>query len=186
MLVDQDVAGLQVQVQHAEAMRVVDGLGHRAQKIRGLERRQRAFGVQPLRQAASAHQLHRVEDAAPVLAHLVHDDDIGVLQQRRVLRFAPEAVDEFVRGALAGRQQLDCNFAPQIALARAVDDTHAAAPDRFDQFVVAEFALGRVVEIEFAEIRFGQVAVQQRALRHRGRFAGWRAARAVTKGEARQ
>ena len=121
-----------------------------------------------------------------MLAHLVHDDDIGVLQQRRVLRFAPEAVDEFVRGALAGRQQLDCDFAPQITLARAVDDTHAAASDRFDQFVVAEFALGRVVEVEFAEIQFGHVAAQQRALRHRGRFAGWRAARAVTKGEARQ
>ena len=89
----QDVARLEVQVQHAEPMRVVDGFGDAAAAA---ARRAAAAAGHRLSQPHCArlrppHQLHRVIDQAVVLADLVDGDDVGMLQQRRVLRFAAQA-----------------------------------------------------------------------------------------------
>ena len=155
-------------------MGVVDGFRNRAQQRGGLACRHRAVGGQTLRQAAPTHQLHREEDQPGVLAHLVHDDDVGMLQQCRVLRFAAQAVDQLLRCQMARRQQLDRHLAAEVSLARTIDAAHAATPDLFDQFVVAELALHRIAEIHSRDL-----VVERSARRHRGRrrVAGIRAKR---------
>ena len=162
VLVDEEVARLEIQVQHAEPVGVVDGFGDGAQQPCRIVRRQSFIGGEQLRQASSAHQLHRVIRQAGVFAHLVHDHDVGVLQSRGVLCLAPEAVDEFLRRQGSGREQLDRHLAVEATLPGAVDHAHAALADQFQQFVVAELALQRIVEVES-----GHPGMQQHALHHR-------------------
>ena len=97
-----------------------------------------------------------------MLAHLVHDHDVGMLQQCRVLRLTAQAFDQFLRCQVTRRQQLDRNLAAEVALTRAINAAHAAAPDLFDQFVVAELALHRI-----AEIHPGDLVMERPARRHR-------------------
>jgi len=70
----------------------------------------------------------------------------------RVARFAEEAFDELARCPRSRCQQLDGDFAIEAALARAIHHAHAAFADQFEQFVVAELALGRVRQVQFEGI----------------------------------
>src|SRR4030095_4426606 len=85
-------------------------------------------------------------------ADLMDRDDVRVLHARRVLRLAPEAFDELARRPRAGARQLKRNVAIQAALERAVDDAHPAFADLFEQFVVAELPLRRIVEVELKRL----------------------------------
>ena len=143
-------------MQHAQPVRVVHRLGDGAQQDRGVARRRYACRIQALQQAATVHQLHRVVDQPAVLAHLVHDYDIGMLQQCCVLRLVAESCDEFLRGPLPRRQKLDRNVAVEAALARAIDQAHPALADQFQQFVVAELALRGIIQVRLCDPRSQQ------------------------------
>ena len=85
-------------------------------------------------------------------ADFVDGNNVRMLHARGVLRFALESIDEAFRCPRTGRQQFHRDFAIQTALIGAIDHAHAAFADQFLQFVAAEFALLRIVEIEFQRV----------------------------------
>ena len=75
---DQDVGGLEIAVEHALLVGVVNRLGHRLQVSRRLLWGERLLAGQLL-QVGTIHIFHREEVPAFVLAHLVDGDDMSVL-----------------------------------------------------------------------------------------------------------
>jgi hypothetical protein len=79
-------------------------------------------------EAGSVDELHDEEGDAAVLAHVVHGDDVGVVQRGRGTRLAHEALARVGRRGRI-RQDLDRDVAVQVEIARAVDDPHPAASE---------------------------------------------------------
>ena len=77
--VDHDVRGLQVAVQDAPLVRMVDGPGDRGHRLRGSLGSGGGFR-QPLGEAAALDQLHREVAEALVLADLVDRHDVRVVE----------------------------------------------------------------------------------------------------------
>ena len=123
---DQDVGGLDVAVHQAARMGGVEGVGDAGHDPgRPPGRDLAALGDQVL-QARALHVPHGDEEAALVVAGAVDRDDVRVLETGGDHRLAHEQLAETgVAGAL-GRDQLQGDLAPQLGVARAVDDAHAA------------------------------------------------------------
>ena len=95
-VVQEDVRGFEVAVQHALAVRVVDGLGDLLDQYACLARGQWAIAHQ-LGQSLALDVIHREEGIALVLAHFVDGDDVGMLQARG--GFGLRAKARYFRGA---------------------------------------------------------------------------------------
>lgn len=170
VLADQHVARLQVQVQHAQAVRVVQCLGDGTHQARGLARRHRAVDCQPPGQARPAHQRHRVVLDPVVAAEPVDRDDVGMLQARGRARLTAEARGRLVLRPRRGREQLDGHLAVQAALPGTVHHAHAAGAEPLAQFVVAEVALLRVGQVQFQRLGRQEGRMDRAG---RGSRAGW-------------
>src|SRR5215212_3223189 len=98
----------------------------------------------------------------------VDADNVRMLKMRRGFGFAAEPQYFLFARELSRENHLQCDDTIQTDLPRAIDDSHAATPDFFEQFEIAEasrrtrFGDGSC----FCKIarRFGQRAIQ-RALR---------------------
>jgi len=73
-----------------------------------------------------------------VRAHFVNGDDVRVLKTGRQRRFRAEPLRLFLARLVAEQEHLHRDNAAEALLPRLVNDTHAAAGDFFEQFVVAE------------------------------------------------
>ncbi|HJR11371.1 MAG TPA: hypothetical protein VJ823_08130 [Rhodanobacteraceae bacterium] len=160
--IDQHVAGLQVQVQDTQAMRIGHCLGRGAQQRRRRLRRVTLAALQQSRQAVPLHEAHAEELQTFETAGFVHRNDVRMLHARGVLLLALEALDEIARGPRAGGQQLDCDDAVERDMTGAVHRAHATLTDSFQQLVIPEVPLHRV----------SKVKVQVSRMRRRGRLVG--------------
>ena len=126
-----DVAGLQVAMHDAGAMRRRQRLGDLHAELERLLDRQRA-ALQPLRQALAFEELHHQEQpgrAAAVgrqLADVVERTDVGMLEARNAARLALEAIAPDGIGRHLGRQHLDGHGAIEARVGGAIDLPHAA------------------------------------------------------------
>ena len=187
--IEQDVRGLQVAMQHALLMGIVNGLSHRPEQRGGLARGQRIFASK-ISQGAAIHQFHGEERLPIVLARFVNRDDVRMPQPRGGGGFNLEPAAGVLTGKRAGDEKLHRNDPSETALTRAIDDAHAAASDGFEQIVIPDglrrFRLGVLRAREFqcatqrakrAEPRPGPGRQRLRArwaeARHQSGRTGW-------------
>ena len=102
MLVEEQVRGLDVAVQDAARVRVLERGGDVASDARGLRDGEMRVVVEDRPEAAAFEQLeHHERDV--VLAPVVDGDDVRVVERRRDLRFGAESTEE--RGCLPPRRR---------------------------------------------------------------------------------
>ncbi len=93
VLVEQKIRGLDVAVQHAASVRVLERGRDIAPHARRLRNRQVVALIEHPSQRAALEQLEHHERNV-VVAPIVHGDDVRVVQRRRELGFGPEAPEE--------------------------------------------------------------------------------------------
>ena len=177
--VDQQVGRLDVTMQHAVAMRVVDGTGD-LQSVLGdpapIEtfrsgtistgvaisaryggmRRQWATGHLATRllrkhpiKPLSVNELHDVVVQAIIFTDAEDRDNVGVMEFRRGLCFTLESSQLSGRSDGIGRQDLQSNGATKRFLDGLVDDTHATAPDFADDSIVTDLLNQTLFDAQF-------------------------------------
>ena len=124
---DHDVGGLDVAVNDAARVAVVEGLGDLDADVHDLAEAQRLVADQA-QQGRPADERHDEEERALVAAEVVDRHDRRVIHLGDDLRLALEALLE-LRGQVARGDELDGDLAVEQRVARAVDDAHAAAPE---------------------------------------------------------
>jgi hypothetical protein len=125
----QDIRGLQVAVDDATAVRVVDRLGQRsAQPGRGLKRDRLAALLDPgrQRQAGAIRRDHEADGAH--LADLVDRHQVGMLQPRCGPRLPLKTLTEFGRQQHLGTRHLQRHLTAQERIVRQQYHPEAAAP----------------------------------------------------------
>jgi hypothetical protein len=130
---DQDVAGLDVAVHQARGVYGVERVGHRLQQ--GTQRLdvEPAFALEHRAEVLAVDEPHRQVQHTVRVARVVDRDDVRVLEAGRDGGLPLEAVAVLPVGGERRRQHLQGDRAPQVQVARAVDDPHAAlADERFD------------------------------------------------------
>ena len=137
LFVDQDVPRLEVAVEHALFVRVLDRPGRLAEELGGFPGIQRPVR-DPLPERGSTDEVEREVVASLKRADLVHGDDRGVPQTSRRPRLDQESLDLFLGCEPPGEDHLHRDDAIQRELTRPVDHSHRAAPDLLLQLVVAE------------------------------------------------
>ena len=136
-LVDQDIRGLEVAVDHPLAMGVIDrpgDRGHQAGRCLVVV----AIASQVMRQVAAANQLHAEEGMPLMPADLEDRHDVGMVQVSRRLGLGAEPADLGLRGELARQDHLERDHAVEADLASPVDHAHAAAGQLAQELVVAK------------------------------------------------
>ena len=109
VLIEQDVLRLQVAVDHAAPVRVVEGTRHVAQQGEAFRRAQRTLS-QPSREVATGHVAQRHPRHAVLDAEAVERDDRRVFERGDGLRFLLEARDEARLVSEILRQDLQCHL----------------------------------------------------------------------------
>jgi hypothetical protein len=135
--VGQHVGRLQVAVEDAAHVGVMQRLGHLGHERRG-GARVVLSGVQATDEAPPGDQLHGEVALAVVLAHLVERHDPGVVEQRHGLGLVLEPPQIVVVGQDAGLDHFKGHRPVETELAGLVDDAHAAAAQLAADLVVAE------------------------------------------------
>src|SRR5262249_47902835 len=132
-----DGGGLEVGVDDAGQVGVVDGARKGLDELRGLRRRQR-FAVQLPRQAAAANVLQCQVGAAILLANFVDLNDTGGLQPRDRLCLRVEASQFLFSRVGAGEDHFQGNQAVQLELSGQVDHPHAALPKNAQDLIASD------------------------------------------------
>src|SRR5262245_20781129 len=87
-------------------------------------------------QRLAFQQLHHEEPLAVVLADVEERADVRMVERRCDARLALEAFDRLRIARQLGRQDFDGGLPAQPGVLGAINDTHAAAPELFDDAVV--------------------------------------------------
>ncbi len=135
--VDQYVGRLEVAVEDAVLMGVVDGPADEGETAGRVARFHRAVG-QHAGQGPTLHQRHGEVGPAVALAGVVDGDDVGMVEEGGGADFRLEAGKVFRRGELAAQDHLQGDGALEAAVPGPVDDAHAAAAQLFQEVIVAE------------------------------------------------
>ena len=120
----EDVAGLDVAVDHPALVRVGERLHHVVEDADHVAHRQRALALHACAERLALDEGHGVVQQLLVLAGREERHDVRMLELRGELDLAPEPVDVHPRGEI-GRQHLDDDRPRQRALP---GDEHAAHP----------------------------------------------------------
>ena len=141
-------------------------LRHQAHHFpRFIAQRQRSFLQAPTRRVFHAEVGH----AFLALAYLVDRQDVGVIKAGGSFRLAPETRQRLARIGVITQHPLQRHDAARMALPRPVNDTHPAAPDLFQDFVVTQpplrvgngYLVERRSEARRVRIFFGDSSVQE-------------------------
>jgi hypothetical protein len=139
-----DVVGFDVAVDDAVSMTRVERGGRLADDAVDADGADRAFLNQHLPQAAPDEQLHDdVSRAVGVLAEIVNDHRVGVVEHRRRARLAVKTLARFFVFDHVGAQHFDRHGVSDMCAAGAVNLAHPAAAYALFQFIApAEQASG--------------------------------------------
>ena len=136
-LVQQDVAGFQVAVDHTLLVGELHRLTNLDHQGRGLARRQRVFGESG-RQALAFNERHREIVLAFADPKFVDRHDTRMNQTGGRFGFDAKPLNVGFRGKVSAENHLHGDQPIQTHLPRSEDNAHPAAGDLFQQFVVAE------------------------------------------------
>ena len=137
IVVDDDVRGLDVAVQHTLTMRVIERVANRRHQAQNLLDGQRR-GVEFSLERASFDVLHDQIRSPIEFVNVEDRDNVRMLQTRDDLRFTLEAGEEvlvFLKGFV---QHLDRDSAIQPGVVSLVDGRHPARTHLGDDFVLTE------------------------------------------------
>ena len=126
---DQDVGGLDVAMDEAEAVRGVQRSGDLDHQPAGEGRGQATVDADERAEVDALHERHRDVERPVVFARVLHRDDVGVLDAGGHARFAREPRAEVRALAQLGRDDLEGGRAVERYVVGEVDDAHAAAAD---------------------------------------------------------
>jgi hypothetical protein len=124
-IVQQDVLGLDVAVNHLVPVGVVERTGHLAGDTDGIGNRQLLFAVQPVTERLPLDERHHIEDSAIRRAGIVQRQDVRMLEigGGGDLGQEPLGPDD---GGKFGAQDLDRHLAVVLEVFGQVDGGHAA------------------------------------------------------------
>ena len=128
---DQNVPRLDVAVDQAPGMGVVQGLGDLVQNAYSPLHRQRPFPADDLGQGVPLQVLHGNEVVALQLTDVIDGDDVGVFETSSSPGFLEEALDKLLVPSEVRGQYLDGHQAVQYSVVGFEDHAHAAAADLF-------------------------------------------------------
>jgi hypothetical protein len=137
--IDEHVRRLQVSMENAVLMRIMDRLGHGLDMLHGALRWQRLLAHAATRGPGLPHTPSKVM-LAVFLADLVNADDVRVVQIAGGFRLCAEAAHELGIVEPRMKNHLHRHDAVERKLARLVNHAHAAARDFLDQLVIAKAA----------------------------------------------
>lgn len=150
-LVEEDVGGLDVPVDDAHGVEIVERRGDLGHQVDGALEVELAAGRQDLGQAAAAHVLHGHEDR-PVgpLDQVIDRDDVRVGEHAGAARLAEQVVPQrahpvalrFLPRRPGGPEALDRHLAADQAVARQVDRPRGPAADLPYELVTSEVECG--------------------------------------------
>lgn len=136
---DQDIVRLEVPVQRAALMGVVDRFSQRFER-RGRARRRQFPLAQQRSQRPPLDEIHREITPPVVLADLVDRDNVRVPQMRRRLGLSLEALPLGWSGKLPGQNHFHRHDPVETDLPRAIHHAHPSARDFIKQFVISEIS----------------------------------------------
>ena len=90
------------------------------------------------RRSVALEELHRHVEEAVLLPEVVHGDDVRVVEERRRLRLALEALQGLVAGGDPGAERLQGHEAVEDRVPGLVDLAHRAAAELADDLVLAD------------------------------------------------
>src|SRR5438128_2836450 len=137
--IEKDIPRLQIAMENAALVGMMDGAGHRGEQPRGAALIA-AEALEVIGEAAAFEQLHAEEGGASEIADVVDRHDVGMIEIGRLFSLVAEALDLLRRGTRTGQNHLQGDDAIETLLPRFVDDAHAAALDLVEELVVAEVA----------------------------------------------
>ncbi len=147
IVVQQDVLGLDVAVDDAVPVGVVERVGDLARDPDGVGDRELLLAAQPVAQRLALDERHDVEEAAVRLARVEQRQDVRVLQIRRQLDLGEEPLGADHRGEL-GTHELERDLAVVPEILGQVYGRHSAGPDlAFDPVAVRQRALEAAEEL---------------------------------------
>ena len=117
-------------MENAALVRVMDGRGDQLDIAGGPGWGQRLLPNE-LRQALALDVIHREIVPAFVDAHVVNRDDVRMLKNGGGGGLRPETLHKFLTRQRTAQDQFHRDGAPEILLARPVDDSHAASRNLF-------------------------------------------------------
>src|SRR3982751_4429001 len=125
-------------MKNATAVGVFNSMRHFCHELHALSRciAQRS---RVLLQASLLRELHAEKRQAIVaFAHLINRKDVWVIQTSHCLCFSSETLQRFGRISAITKDALYGHDAPGMSLPGAIDHTHTAATDLFEDFVISE------------------------------------------------
>src|SRR6266403_1454472 len=136
-----DVAGLQIAVDHAVAVRFVQRIGNLAAEFKNLLERDRTL-LQALRQRLAFETFHDEVVCSVLMANVVQHADVRVIQAGNGFGFALETL--LANGIIRElrRQDLDGDRAVEPRVPRAENFAHSARAQRRHDFIRTKFKPG--------------------------------------------
>src|SRR5436190_10839090 len=139
--IEKDIRRLEVAMQDAALMRVMNGARHlhddrdAAANVLWTIGWTRKFP----RERSAFHQFHGVEEAAIMFAYFINGNDMRMIEARARLSFAAKTAGRCFPRQVRSQYHFQRHHAIQAPLPRAINDSHAAARDFIQELVVAEF-----------------------------------------------
>src|SRR5581483_3971385 len=146
LLVEEDVLRLQVAVEKATLVRVVDGARELREERPRLLGRERSLAPQALAERAAPEELHGDEARRLLERDLEDADDVRMLERERGARLAREAPERRLAVRPLGLgEDLERDLEPVRAPPRARDDARASPPELGRELVAVDRAHGASV-----------------------------------------
>ena len=133
--VDHDVLGLDIAVDDAVLVRVLEGLRDLGGEKQRLRRGEPALAVDILLERDALDELHDDILHRERMAHIVHRDDVRVAEHGDGLRLGLELRLELGIGENLLAQHLDGDIAVETVIERFIDNGHAAGADDLEKLV---------------------------------------------------